>query len=366
MNKLLLRAMKQSEAIKSFNQLGNELREFLKEPSLPKHEDWNTALKLAEQQNGWFTRDSILSALKGIEPWLNIKMLEEWLAKYPELQKENTKPITISVVMAGNIPMVGFHDFVCILITGNNISAKQSHADNILMKFMAKKLIAIEPEWEKHIQFIEKLSPSANAIIATGSNNTAKHFEYYFRNVPHIIRKNRNGIAILDGTETSEEIGKLGEDIFSYYGLGCRNISKMYVPQDYDLGIFFRGIEKFSNVINHHKYANNYTYNRTIFLMDGKVFTDNNFLAVIEDKAIPSSIAVLHCERYNDLPTLAKSLSTQKELIQCIAANERVIKKLDELPIPIVCLGDTQSPKLWDYADGVDVVKFIMEQSKSN
>jgi hypothetical protein len=352
--------MKLSSAINSFHKLGEEIRTFLANPSA--HEDWNTALRVAEQQNGWFTRANILSALHGIEPWLNIAMLEKWAAMYPELAKENTKPMTISVVMAGNIPLVGFHDFLCILITGNTIQAKLSHADNILLTFLAKKLIVIEPEWEKHIQFIDKLSSSANAIIATGSNNTARHFEYYFRNVPHIIRKNRNGVAIIDGTETVEELGKLGEDIFSYFGLGCRNISKMYVPEGYDLGIFFRAIEKFQDVINHNKYANNYTYNRTIFLMDGKIFTDNNFLAVIEDKAIPSPIAVLHYEKYSDLVVLGKSLSEQKEQVQCIAASEKAQKKLGNLPIPIVGLGETQSPKLWDYADGVDVIKFILGQ----
>jgi hypothetical protein len=356
--------MKQTEAIKSFNQLGEDLRGFLKDPSSNKYEDWNTALKLAEQQNGWFTRDSIISALHGIESWLATKSLEDWLANYPELPKENTKPITISVVMAGNIPLVGFHDFICILLTGNTIEAKLSHADKVFLQFVAKKLIAIEPEWEKHIKFIDKLSSSANAIIATGSNNTARHFEYYFRNVPNIIRRNRNGVAILDGSETTEELGKLGEDIFSYFGLGCRNISKMYVPDGYDLAIFFRAIEKFSDVINHNKYNNNYSYNRTIFLMDGKIFTDNNFLTVIEDPVIPSPIAVLHYEKYKDLPTLAESLSAQKDLIQCIATSERVKKKLVNMPIPVVGFGETQSPKLSDYADGVDVMKFILGQGK--
>jgi hypothetical protein len=356
--------MKQTDIIWSFSSLGDEIRTFLKNPSASEHEDWNIALKLAEQQNGWFTRDNIISALHGIEHWLRTNALTNWLAHYPELPKENTKPITISIVMAGNIPLVGFHDFLCVLITGNIIDAKQSSSDNILLKFLSKKLIVIEPEFEKHIHFIEKLSSTANAVIATGSNNTARHFEYYFRNVPHIIRKNRNGIAILTGDETTEDLSKLGEDVFSYFGLGCRNISKMYTPEGFDLGNFFRGIEKYSPVVNHNKYANNYTYNRTIFLMDGKIFTDNNFLAVIEDKAIPSPIAVLHYERYNNLTSLAKELATQKELIQCIATTEKAKQGLGNLPIPVVKLGETQSPSLMDYADGVDVIKFIVEQSK--
>ena len=348
--------MKLADTINSFHNLGEEIRAFLANP--PAHEEWSKALTLAEHQNGWFTRDNILLALRGIETWLHKDKLEKWLSVY-HLPAENTKPITISVVMAGNIPLVGFHDFLCVLVTGNIIQAKLSHSDVILMKYIAHLLININPELATHIQFVDRLDSSANAIIATGSNNTARHFEYYFRNTPNIIRRNRNGIAILDGSETMEDIGKLGSDIFTYFGLGCRNVSKLYIPDGYDLSQFFLGIEKFKDVVNHNKYANNYTYNRTIFLMDGKVFTDNNFFAVIEDKAIPSPIAVLHFERYKDLATLSKELSEQKELIQCIAAKERVAKKLN-VSIPIVGLGETQSPSLTDYADGVDVIKFIL------
>ncbi|HTB07078.1 MAG TPA: acyl-CoA reductase [Bacteroidia bacterium] len=352
--------MKLTDIINSFHKLGEEIRAFL--ANSPVHQDWNNAIQLAEHQNGWFTRANILLAFQGIETWLHKDKLVKWLSAYPELPKENTKPITISVVMAGNIPLVGFHDFLCVLITGNTIQAKLSSSDVTLLKFLAKKLIAINPELEKHIQFVEKLSSSANAVIATGSNNTARHFEYYFRNTPNIIRRNRNGVAILDGSETSEEIGNLGNDIFTYFGLGCRNVSKLYIPQDFELSQFFLGIEKFRDVVNHNKYANNYTYNRTIFLMDGKVFTDNNFLAVIEDKTIPSPIAVLHFERYKDLAALSKELSEQKELIQCIAAKDSVAKKLKNLSIPVVGLGETQSPTLSDYADGVDVIKFILSK----
>ncbi|MGP8215263.1 MAG: acyl-CoA reductase [Bacteroidia bacterium] len=355
--------MKLKERVYSFHLLGEQIREFLSTPFSRQHEDWNVVFKLAETQNGWFTRNNIIKALHGIEPWLNTQMLEKWLSFYPGLPAENKKPLAISVVMAGNIPLVGFHDFLCVLITGNIIEAKLSHADNILLPFIANKLIAIDPRWEKHIKFTDKLSLTTDAIIATGNNNTARHFEYYFRNVPHIIRKNRNGIAILDGTETNEELSKLGNDIFNYFGLGCRNISKLYVPEGYDFSNFFRAIEKFKDIINHHKYANNYAYNRTIYLMDGKVFTDNGFLAVIEDKQISSPIAVLHFKEYKSIDSLCESLLQHREQIQCIAANEKFAKQLGNLSIPVVEPGETQSPKLWDYADGVDVMEFILEQS---
>lgn len=347
--------------IDSFNQLGNDIREFLVNKE---DKEWNEILKLAEQQNGWFTQKNIINTLKGIEFWLTQSALEKWLAHYPTLPKENLKPINVGVIMAGNIPLVGFHDFLCVLITGNNIDAKLSSSDAILLKFITKKLIAINPEWEKHIHFIDKLTATTQAVIVTGSNSTAKHFEHYFRNTPHIIRKNRNGVAILDGTETIEDIGKLGEDIFSYFGLGCRNISKLYIPENFDLANFFRGIEKFSPVVYHNKYANNYTYNRTIFLMGSKVFLDNNFMAVIEDKAIPSPIAVTHYERYNNLASLKTELASQKEMIQCVATTERTAKALENTDLPLVKLGETQSPSLMDYADGVDVIKFIAELVK--
>ncbi len=351
--------MKLTKAIESFQKLGDEIREYLANNG--SHPDWDVALRSAEAQNAWFTRENVLLALKQFAPWLDKEALAKWLSKY-HIPEENKKPIMVGVVMAGNIPLVGFHDMLCVLLTGNALVAKLSHSDSVLMLFIIKKLKEIEPGWEKNIQVADKLSTSSDAIIATGSNNSAKHFEYYFKNIPHIIRKNRNGIAVLNGSETTKELSKLGEDIFTYFGLGCRNVSKLYVPEEYDFGGFFRSIEKLGEVINHHKYVNNYGYNRTIYLMDGKVFTDNNFLMVTESKDIASPIAVLYFERYLDYKSLGKTLLEDFENIQCIAASENVYKELHKhTPIPIVGLGQTQSPTLQDYADGVDVIKFLLE-----
>ncbi len=358
--------MKKTTVIDSFSKLGEEIKGFLANQRAPAYEEWNEALRLAHQQNGWFTRENIIETLKGISPWLGKTSLEKWLANYLELKGNTAKPLNVNVIMAGNIPLVGFHDFLSVLITDNIISAKLASSDSVLLKFIVKKLIEIEPELEKQIHIVDKISTTKDAVIATGSNNTARHFEYYFKNISHIIRKNRNGVAILDGTETEEEIGKLGEDIFSYYGLGCRNISKFFVPVGYDFVPFFKGIEKFKDVINHHKYANNYNYNRTIFLMDGKVFTDNGFVMVTKSEAIPSPIAVLHFEEYADLSQLKEQLEKEKENIQCIATKESIKKKLGKLTVPIVRLGQTQSPRLLDYADGVDVIKFLLELNTNN
>ena len=344
--------------INSFHKLGEEIKAFLANPT---SEEWNTVLKTAEHQNGWFTRDSVVQALQGIIPWLDKAMLEKWVALYPDLQKER-KPLSVNVIMAGNIPLVGFHDFLCVLITGNIINVKLSSSDSVLLQFLANKLIAIEPEWKQYINFVDRVPTTANVVIATGSNNTARNFEYYFKNFARIIRKNRNGIAILDGKETTEELGLLGEDIFSYFGLGCRNVSKLFVPKGYDFGQFFRGIEKFKDIINHHKYANNYNYNRTVFLMDAIVFTDNGFLMVIQKSLIASPIATVYFEEYSDLNELSKLLASEKENIQCVTARNELRKQL-QLPVPVVALGQAQSPQLWDYADGVDVVKFLLERN---
>ena len=257
--------------------------------------------------------------------------------------------------MAGNIPLVGFHDFLCVLLSGNTLHAKLSNSDKRLLPFITERLIEIEPEWRERVKFVEKLNTDLDFIIATGSNNTARHFEYYFRNIPHIIRKNRNGIAILDGSETTEELKALGKDIFTYFGLGCRNVSKLYVPKGYSFDNFFRAIEGFSNVINHNKYHSNYVYNRTIYLMDGKKFTDNGFLAVIESTAIPSPIAVLNFEEYDSMETLEATLKEIKEQIQCMVAKQQSVVSGQWS----VKFGETQSPKLNDYADGVNVQKFL-------
>jgi len=349
--------MHPDKSINSFHLLGEEIRNFL-DGKASQQAEWEKVLQLAEQENGWFTPESIIRALKGISLWLEKGALTKWLAEYPQLKTENKKPLTVGVVMAGNIPLVGFHDFLCVLLSGNILHAKLSHSDARLLPFLANKLIEIEPAWKEKIQFVEKLNGTLNAVIATGSNNTARHFEYYFRNVPHIIRRNRNGIAVLTGSETDTELNALGVDIFSYFGLGCRNVSKLYVPNNYDFSNFFKNIEPYKTVINHNKYHSNYVYNRTIYLMDGKKFTDNGFLAVINNPALSSPIAVLNFEEYENMEKLNKDLNGMKEQIQCVVCKDQ---KLDA-PAKVIPFGETQSPSLSDYADGVDVMLFLLEQ----
>jgi len=352
--------MQPDKAIHSFHLLGTELKNVLSGKAQNQAE-WETTLRIAEQENPWFTQENMMLALQGIASWLDEDTLTKWMSTYPALKTENKNPLTIGVVMAGNIPLVGFHDFLCVLLSGNILHAKLSKSDARLLTFIANRLIVIEPAWKDKIHLVEKLSTTLNAVIATGSNNTASHFEYYFRNTPHIIRRNRNGIAILDGNETTEELHTLGKDIFSYFGLGCRNVSKLYVPANYNFDNFFRSIEPYKEVINHNKYHSNYTYNRTIYLMDGKVFTDNGFLAVINQAHLSSPIAVLNFEEYESLDTLEKQLAGMRDQIQCVVTSDRIINTTNSLPF--VKIGETQSPTLSDYADGVDVIKFLLEQS---
>lgn len=353
--------MQPAKAIQSFHVLGDEIRSFLSGNS-SQSKEWEEILQVAEQENSWFSQKSIRAALEGISLWLYEDKLSAWLSSYPGMEKRNKKPLIIGVIMAGNIPLAGFHDFLCVLLSGYILYSKLSHSDSKLLPFIAGKLIAIEPEWKNKIHFVEKLNGSSlNAVIATGSNNTARHFEYYFKNIPHIIRKNRNGVAIIDGNETTDELSALGKDIFSYFGLGCRNISKLYVPVNYNFDNFFKSIEPYKEVIHHNKYHSNYIYNRTIYLMDGKKFTDNGFLAVINNPASSSPIAVLHFEEYKDIKSLVVHLSEIAEQIQCIATSIRMKNVLvkHHLSSSCVIMGETQSPSLADYADGVDTMKFL-------
>lgn len=353
--------MQYDDAIDSFHSLGEEIRNFL-EGNAFKQEEWEKTLLIAEQENQWFTQENIKESLRGILLWLDRDVLNKWLSAYTKLDWEGNEPLTVGVVMAGNIPLVGFHDFLCVLMSGNILHAKLSASDSRLLKFLAGKLIGIEPGWKDKIHFVEKLNTGIDAVIATGSNNTARHFEYYFRNIPHIIRRNRNGIAILGGSESKEELHTLGKDIFSYFGLGCRNVSKLYVPKGYVFDTFFLSIEPYKNVINHNKYHSNYVYNRTIYLMDGKKFTDNGFLAVINNHQLSSPIAVLNFEEYDNVEKLEEQLTGMKEQIQCIAVTDSLSKSLKHSGLLLVKIGETQSPSVSDYADGMDVMEFLLKQ----
>jgi hypothetical protein len=307
-------------------------------------------IETERQYNAWFTPESVLNAVKANGEMLNKTDLEQWLSKYNITRAGNKK---VGLVLAGNIPLVGFHDVLCVLATGNYALIKASTQDSRLIKYVLNKLVEIDGSYADKFSIVERLE-NFDAIIATGSNNTSRYFEYYFGKVPNIIRKNRNSIALLTGEETAEQLAALGHDIFDYFGLGCRNVSKLLVPQGYVFNFFFESIEHFAPIIHHHKYNNNYDYNKSIYLVNRDEHLDNGFLLLKQDTRLTSPLACLFYDTYTDLEAAEQLLQKQSENLQCIvtAAN---IKTQNQ----VVNFGQSQHPQLWDYADGVDTMEFL-------
>lgn len=302
----------------------------------------------AMNENGWFTPQSVQQALDGIRHYLDGSMLETWSARYPI---ETSSPKTIGVAMAGNIPLVGFHDFLCVLIAGHQLLAKKSSQDAYLIQLLADWLIDLEPRFRDKIQFQERLN-GAHAVIATGSDNTARYFEYYFRNIPHIIRKNRSSCAVLMGEEDSSLLTTLGKDVFTYFGLGCRNVSKVYVPEDYDFTLLIKSFEPYQGIIHHHKYANNYDYQKSILLVNKIPFFDSGFLLITAHEGLVSPISVLYYQSYRDQIDLQSQLAHHHEKLQCVVSANGWYT--DSIPF-----GQAQTPHVDDYSDRIDTMKFL-------
>ena len=297
--------------------------------------------------NTWFTIDNINQALQNIAiEFLHREKLENWISGYgSKITTHDTK--TIAIVAAGNIPMVAFHDILCVLISGNKLQLKLSEKDQYLLPFLLEQLINIEPDFKELISIQFKLE-KFDAIIATGSNNTAKHFAYYFGKYKNIIRRNRNSVAILTGEETKEDIENLGHDIFDYFGLGCRNVSKIFVPEKYDLYSLKDGLTKHIGVNQHNQYMNNLDYQRTLYLMNQTPLIDIDFINIVENNSLHSPISCLHVERYKRLEDVKKNIAEQTENIQCVVGKDYLE------------FGKSQQPGLSDYADNVDTMEFIL------
>ncbi len=304
---------------------------------------------MARSRNGWFVpENTILSLQKIAENYLDRTKLTQFVSRYAET---NT-PKKIGVVMAGNVPAVGFHDALCVLLSGHQLLAKLSKDDTPLMLFLLETLKRLEPTYKDQIQLVERIN-EADAYIATGSDNTARYFEYYFARKPNIIRRNRTAVAVLDGQESGEDLIALGEDILRYFGLGCRNVSKLYVPPGYDFSKLYEALEPQRDFYaNHHKYFNNYEYNRSILLVNQTPHFDNGFLMFTENEAMVSPLSVVYYENYESLSLLSTELAAQSEKIQCIVADP------DSFP-GAVRFGQAQSPGLADFADGVDTMAFL-------
>ena len=303
-------------------------------------------LKRAKNYNGWFTEENILHAFESWSKELNHKNLTNWTSTY----NFNNNSKNVAVIMAGNIPLVGFHDFLSVLISGHTVRVKQSSNDKHFLPLIAKYLEHVEPQFKDKISFVEDRLTNFDATIATGSNNTARYFEYYFGKYPNIIRKNRNSVAVVTGNESNEELCALGEDVFRYFGSGCRSVSKLFVPKGYDFDQLFQAVYSYKDIINYKKYQNNYDYNKAVYLMSEFKLLENGFLMLKEDASYSSPIASLFYEYYDDLNTLKEKLKLDADAIQCVVSNA-----IDNA----VPFGKTQEPRLTDYADGVDTLAFL-------
>ena len=325
--------------------------------------DLENVIAHAAGANPWFTIDFCSIAVNALtDKMLSREKLEQWLSRY-EIREDDTKTRTVGIIMAGNLPLVGFHDFLCVYVAGYNIKVKLSGKDDILFKYVYEKLIQIDPSLAAKSAIIERLE-GFDAVIATGSNNSNRYFEYYFRNYPKILRKNRNSVAILSGKETDEELFGLADDIFMYFGFGCRNVSKLYVPQDYDITKLFPYFDRYQWMHSHTKYMNNYDYNRTLLLLNRTEHLSNDVIMIQETDTISSPASVLYFQRYEKAEHLLDILKLNLENIQCIVSNDSIDLPSD-LP-GIVKMGYTQRPELSDYADNVDTLEFLFSLKSLN
>lgn len=309
-------------------------------------------LQAAYYNNRWF--EPFCSA-KALNVWglaLSENNIDFWLSKY---EIKNTSPKKIGVIMAGNIPMVGLHDALCVIASGHILHAKLSSDDTILMRFVLNLLVEIEPKLFEKIKIVTQLK-DIDVLIATGSDNSARYFEYYFASKPKILRKNRTSVAILNGNESKEDIKNLGNDIFDYYGLGCRNVSKIFIPKSFEISFLYENIIDFSFVVDNNKYANNYDYNRAIYLLNGDIFLDNNFLILREDTSLFSPVGVLFYEYYDKIDDVLDFINENSSKIQCIVSQNKS-------GIENVGFGESQNPQLWNYADNIDVMEFLLNEA---
>jgi hypothetical protein len=308
--------------------------------------DLNQLIVTHVHHNGWFTENNIRRALFAWGEELSANRLLQWLERYTWTEED--APRKVGVICAGNLPLVGLHDVLSVVSTGHIAFVKLSSDDHLLMPALLKILMRFDESIEAQIVYATGLMKDMEAVIATGSNNTSRYFEQYFGHLPHIIRKSRSSIAILTGGESEEELKSLGRDVFAYFGLGCRNVSKVYLPEGFDMDRLFKALYDYNAIINHHKYANNYDYNKAVWLLNNEKLLDNGFLLMKEDVSIASPTGSLYYEFYADENVLRKSLESHADEIQCIVSHSDI------------AFGGSQRPALWDYADGVDSVAFLL------
>ena len=340
--------------VPAFAALGREMVA-LGEGSLegPVAEAYESTMRRAEHENPWFTSAFQVKALSNLGSSLTEEQLIGWVDRYEGLADSQKASLTVGIVMAGNIPVVGFHDLVCVLLSGHRFLGKLSSDDRVLLPFIASRLIEMEPALRDRLTFAGQRLEGFDAVIATGSNNTSRYFEYYFGKYPHIIRKNRNGVAVITGRETRDELVRLGEDVFLFFGLGCRSVSKLFVPEGYDFGDMLNAFGEYGGVVDVNKYRNNYDYYRSIYLINGVEHLDNGHILLTRDHRIASPPSVLYYEPYTSAGEVRGRMNSEWDHIQCIVSSSGWFERA----IPF---GMAQRPQLWDYADGLDTMEFLL------
>ena len=333
--------MNKSKTIEGLVQLGLVLSE--------KGEELESAIDKASYENPWFSKENCSKAIKYWVEQLTQERLDSFSAHY-KWRAWNKKVV---LVMAGNIPLVGMHDMLVALLCGCRLEIKPSSEDKALMTFVVNQLWAINPEFGERIQFIEKLDGDKDAVIATGSNNSFKYFQYYFKDIPHVLRKNRKSIAILDGNETEEELTRLASDIFEYYGLGCRNVSLIMLPRESKITKVIDAFEHYQHLIHHNKFSNNYTYHKALFLMNNQEHLDNGFVLLKESLDLFAPLGCVFYSYYDQLSEVQEFIENQRENIQCIVGKNNKLCNVE--------FGHSQSPNLQEFADDINTMAFLSE-----
>ena len=337
----------------SLIQFGKFLRSFLDSDSWPgfqsgvdqrEFDNFKSSTEKAESNNAWFSRKMIRLSMESWAKNLSEDNIDKWMSKYDVPSSINKN---VLIICAGNLPLVGFHDIVCCILLNINTQVKLSKNDNVLIPAILNVLYLFDSELQDRIKICNEKPDNYNYVIATGSNNSNRYFEYYFGKFPHIFRRNRTSIAVVHSEISDDQLKSLSHDMLQYYGLGCRSVTKLYLPEKFSLDRIYNSVFNYKDLINHYKYMNNYDYNRSIFLLGKKLFFDNGFLILNEDKSLFSPISVVNFEYYSSMETLEKELNVLSNEIQCMVG---------EGGIPF---GTAQKPELWDYADGVDTIDFL-------
>lgn len=342
------------QRIEAFDFFGRILQDCAKDQDVESdlHQIVYKGIKQSLSHNPWFIPVHMDHALDAIGKMLCKEKISQWVSHYKLPEPDENKSLNIGVIMAGNIPAVGFHDFLCVLVSGNKITAKLSSGDPFLLPAFSEILKQVHREFENLIYFTDDKNLSCDAVIATGSNNTARYFEYRYGPKPHIFRRNRNGVAVLNGNETLTDLQNLARDIFLHFGLGCRNVSKLYLPAGYDFSNLMHALGSGAYVSAHQPYMNNYRHTKALLQMQGAEFIDTGFLLMLESKVISSPVAVLHYEFYDDPSKLPVMIASAGDQIQCVAGNKEVYVNAQGF-------GKLQQPAIDDYADGIDIMEFI-------